>query len=28
VTVTLKSAGFYSMSHEFHKDAPVKNKIF
>ncbi|HEX7793115.1 MAG TPA: hypothetical protein VF456_02130 [Vicinamibacterales bacterium] len=28
VTVTLKSAGFYSMSHEFHKDAPVKNKVF
>ena len=28
VTVTLKSAGFYSMSHEFRKDAPVKNKIF
>jgi hypothetical protein len=28
VTVTLKSAGFYSMSHEFHKDTPVKNKIF
>jgi hypothetical protein len=28
VTVTLKSAGFYSMSHEFRKDQPVKNKIF
>ncbi len=28
VTVTLKAAGFYSMSHEFHKDMPVKNKIF
>jgi hypothetical protein len=28
VTVTLKSAGFYSMSHEFHRGAPVKNKIF
>jgi hypothetical protein len=28
VTVTLKSAGFYSMSHEFHRDTPVKNKIF
>jgi hypothetical protein len=28
VTVTLKSAGFYSMSHEFRKDVPVKNKIF
>ena len=28
VMVTLKSAGFYSMSHEFRKDVPVKNKIF
>ena len=28
VTVTLKSAGFYTMSHEFHKDMPVKNKVF
>jgi hypothetical protein len=28
VTVTLKAAGFYSMSHEFHKDVPVRNKIF
>ena len=28
VTVTLKSAGFYSMSHEFRKDQPVKNKVF
>ena len=28
VTVTLKSAGFYTMSHEFHKDMPVKNRIF
>ena len=28
VMVTLKSAGFYSMSHEFHRDLPVKNKIF
>ena len=28
VTVTLKSAGFYSVSHEFRKDTPVKNKIF
>jgi hypothetical protein len=28
VTVTLKTAGFYSMSHEFRKDAPVKNKMF
>lgn len=28
VTVTLKTAGFYNMSHEFRKDAPVKNKMF
>jgi hypothetical protein len=28
VTVTLKAAGFYTMSHEFRKDQPVKNKIF
>ncbi len=28
VTVTLTSAGFYSMSHEFRKDAPVSNKVF
>jgi hypothetical protein len=28
VTVTLKSAGFYTMSHEFRKDMPVTNKIF
>jgi hypothetical protein len=28
LTVTLKSAGFYSMSHEFRKDKPVKNKVF
>jgi hypothetical protein len=28
VTVMLKSAGFYTMSHEFHKDMPVKNRIF
>jgi hypothetical protein len=28
VVVTLKSAGFYNMSHEFRKDAPVKNKMF
>lgn len=28
VTVTLKSAGFYNLSHEFRKDAPVKNKTF
>jgi hypothetical protein len=28
VTVRLKSAGFYNVSHEFRKDAPVKNKMF
>jgi hypothetical protein len=28
VTVTLKSAGFYTISHEFRKDAAVKNKMF
>lgn len=28
VTVTLKTAGFYAISHEFQKDAPVKNKTF
>jgi hypothetical protein len=28
VTVTLRAAGFYSMSHEFRKDMPVKNKVF
>lgn len=28
VTVTLKSAGFYTVSHEFRKDIPVKNKMF
>jgi hypothetical protein len=28
VTVTLKSAGFYRLSHEFRKGAPVKNKMF
>jgi hypothetical protein len=28
VTVTLKSAGFYTMAHEFHKDMPVTNKVF
>jgi hypothetical protein len=28
VTVTLKSAGFYNLAHEFRKDAPVKNKMF
>jgi hypothetical protein len=28
VTVTLRSAGFYNMSHEFRKGVPVKNKMF
>lgn len=28
MTVTLTSAGFYNMSHEFRSDAPVKNKVF
>jgi hypothetical protein len=28
VTVTLSAAGFYKMSHEFHKDSPPKTKIF
>ena len=28
ITVTLKTAGFYAISHEFRKDAAVKNKIF
>jgi hypothetical protein len=28
VTVTLTSAGYYNMSHEFRADAPVKNKMF
>ena len=28
VTVTLKSAGFYSIAHEFRKDTPAKTKIF
>jgi hypothetical protein len=28
VTVTLSAAGFYTMSHEFRKDAPTKTKIF
>jgi hypothetical protein len=28
VTVTLTAAGFYNMSHEFHKDAPPKTKMF
>ena len=28
VTVTLTSAGFYNLSHEFRKDQPVKTKTF
>lgn len=28
VTVTLKTAGYYTISHEFRKDTPVKNKMF
>ena len=28
VTVTLKSAGYYNLAHEFRPNAPVKNKIF
>lgn len=28
ITVTLTSAGFYNMSHEFRTGAPVKNKMF
>lgn len=28
VTVTLSSAGFYTLSHEFHAGRPVKNKTF
>ena len=28
ITVTLKSAGFYNISHEFRSNAPVKNKMF
>jgi hypothetical protein len=28
VTVTLKSAGFYNVSHEFRNGAPTKNKMF
>jgi hypothetical protein len=28
VTVTLSAAGFYNMSHEFHKGAPPKTKMF
>jgi hypothetical protein len=28
ITVTLRTAGFYNISHEFRKDTPVKNKMF
>jgi hypothetical protein len=28
VTVTLRAAGFYTISHEFRNGAPVKNKMF
>jgi hypothetical protein len=28
LTVTLRTAGFYNMSHEFRKGAPVKTKMF
>lgn len=28
VTVTLSSAGFYNLAHEFRTGAPVKNKVF
>ena len=28
VRVTLRTAGFYNMSHEFRKDVPVKTKMF
>ena len=28
ITVTLKSAGFYNIAHEFRTNAPVKNKLF
>ena len=28
VTVTLSAAGFYNMSHEFHKNAPPRTKMF
>ena len=28
ITVTLTSAGFYNLSHEFRSGAPVKNKMF
>jgi hypothetical protein len=28
ITVTLESAGFYTLAHEFRKDQPVRNKTF
>ena len=28
VTVTLKSAGFYNLAHEFRNGQPTKNKMF
>ena len=28
ITVTLKSAGYYNIAHEFRNNAPVKNKMF
>jgi hypothetical protein len=28
ITVTLKSAGYYNIAHEFRSNAPVKNKMF
>ncbi|MGH7340520.1 MAG: hypothetical protein ACREKH_08530, partial [Candidatus Rokuibacteriota bacterium] len=28
ITVTLTTAGYYNMSHEFRTGAPVKNKMF
>ena len=28
VTVTLSSAGFYKISHEFREGQPARNKIF
>ena len=28
ITIRLTAAGFYSLSHEFRRDAPVKNKTF
>jgi len=28
ITVTLTSAGYYNLSHEFRADQPVKNKMF